>query len=294
MSGFVWAVIGIAFVGVAALLAWLGAKDRRWLFLGIAVFVAIPLLQPVGLPKIKVTPEVKDLYDYIEEFPEDEVVLLTCDYDPGSKPELHPMTYAIVDHLCRRDIRFAVMELWPAGPQMALDALDQIAIKKHGKEPRRDFVHLGFKTGMEVVIQALGNSLRNVFPVDYDGVPVDETPFLKNVLRLEDFELIINISAGTPGTKEWVQQAGSRYDIDIATGCTGVQAPQSYPYYPKQLVGLLGGMAAAAEYEKLIQVEGKATQGMEAQSSSHALIFLFVVFGNIVYFMNRRRAGRNA
>lgn len=294
MGPFAWTVIGVAFVAIAAVLAWLGAKDRRWLFLGIAAFVAIPLLRPVGLPKVKVTPEVRALYDYIEEFPQDKVVLLTCDYDPGSKPELHPMTFAIMDQLCRRDIRFAVMELWPAGPQMALDALDQVAMKKYHKVPRKDFVHLGFKTGMEVVIQALGNSVRNVFPVDYDGVPLDETPFLKNILALKDFGLIINISAGTPGTKEWVQQAGSRYSIPIATGCTGVQAPQSYPYYPKQLKGLLGGMAAAAEYEKLVGVEAKATQGMEAQSSSHALIFLFVLFGNIVYLVERRRARRSA
>jgi len=68
----------------------------------------------------------------------------------------------------------------------------------------------------------------------------------------------------------------------------------SYPYYPKQLVGLLGGMAAAAEYERLVGVEGTATQGMEAQSFSHALIILFVLFGNVAYFWGRRKKGAEA
>jgi hypothetical protein len=204
------------------------------------------------------------------------------------------MNYAIVEHLCRLDLRFAVMELWPAGRDMASEVLEEVARKKYGRKDRIDFVHLGYKTGGELVIQAIGTALRKTYPTDVDGIPLDEVPFLQPVESVKDFALIINISAGTPGTKEWVTQAGSRYHVPVATGCTGVQAPMSYPYYPKQLVGLLGGMAAAAEYEKLVDVLGTATQGMEAQSFAHGLIILFVLFGNIVYFYGRARGGRSS
>jgi hypothetical protein len=284
----------IVFVVVAGVFAWLGAKDRRWLFLGLALYVVVPLLQPVGLPKVKITPEAQALYDFIEALPTDRVVLLTCDYDPGSKPELHPMTFAIVEHLCRRNIPFAVIELWPQGSGMANEVIDEVVEKKYGKQEYRDYVHLGFKSGQEVVIQSLGNSLLKTYPTDIKGVPIGEIPVLSGIESVKDFSLIMNISAGTPGTKEWVQQAGSRYGVPVATGCTGVQAPQSYPYYPRQLVGLLGGMAAAAEYERLVGVPGSATKGMEAQSFTHAVVFLFVVFGNVVYFWQRRRRGGEA
>lgn len=294
-----WIIIGIAFIGLAGVLAWLGAKDRRYLFIGIAVVVIIPLVTKFGLPKIKITPEVRDLYDFIEEMKPDQVVLLTCDYDPGSMPELHPMTFAIMEHLCRRNIKFAVMELWPVGVDMAKEALEEIAhSEKHNKQKRIDYVHLGYKTGAEVVIQSLGVSLKQTYSVDVDGVPVDQIPVLDGIDSVKDFSLIINISAGTPGTKEWVQQAGSRYGVPIATGCTGVQAPQVYPYYPNQLLALLGGMAAAAEYERLVDPDEenpklvKATQGMEAQSFGHALILLFVLFGNIVYFYTKAKGGK--
>lgn len=299
MTPLTWSILAVVFTAFAGVLAWLGSKDRRYLFIGIAMVVIIPLLTKFGLPKVKVTPEVKDLYDFIEELPNDKVVLLTCDYDPGSMPELHPMTFAILEHLCRRDIKFAVMELWPAGIDMAKEALEEIARKDHGKKDRIDFAHLGYKTGAEVVIQSLGVSLKQTYPVDVDGVPIDQIPVLQGIEAVKDFALIINISAGTPGTKEWVQQAGSRYGVPIATGCTGVQAPQIYPYYPNQLLGLLGGMAAAAEYEQLVDPDEKnekllkATQGMEAQSFCHALILLFVVFGNIVYFYGQFK-GRKA
>ena len=178
MSTFAWIVFAVVFTALAGGLAWLGSKDRRWLFVGIAIFVIVPLVHKFGLPKVLVTPEVKDLYDYIEELPEDKVVLLTCDYDPGSMPELHPMTFAIVEHLCRRNIKFAVIELWPAGLDMAKEALAEIARGRHDKQDRKDFVHLGFKTGAEVVIQSLGVSLKQTYPTDVDGVPVDPMMYL--------------------------------------------------------------------------------------------------------------------
>ena len=46
------------------------------------------------------------------------------------------------------------------------------------------------------------------------------------------------------------------------------------------------------EYSIASGVDRTATQGMEAQSFSHALMVLFVIFGNIVYFYNRRRGGK--
>ena len=55
-----------------------------------------------------------------------------------------------------------------------------------------------------------------------------------------------------PGTKEWVQQVQARFHLPMVSGCTAVSAPEYYPYLQSgQLQGLLGGMAGAAEYEKL-------------------------------------------
>jgi hypothetical protein len=54
-----------------------------------------------------------------------------------------------------------------------------------------------------------------------------------------------------------------------------------------QLKGLLGGMAGAAEYEKLRGEKGKATKGMDAQSLAHAFIALCIIAGNIVQWRKR-------
>jgi hypothetical protein len=73
-------------------------------------------------------------------------------------------------------------------------------------------------------------------------------------------------------------------------GTTGVTAPEMYPYYQsKQLLGLLEGLKGAAEYEKLLGYKGSATKGMDAQSTGHWMMVVFIVLGNVLYFARGRQ-----
>ena len=122
--------------------------------------------------------------------------------------------------------------------------------------------------------------------------------FMRLMQEVEDFDdiaLVMEVSAGTPGTREWVQQVQSRFCVTLASGVTAVSAPNFYPYIQSgQLVGLLGGLKGAAEYETLVQAPGDATKGMDAQSIVHALIVFFIILGNVVYFASRGRRGADA
>jgi hypothetical protein len=57
----------------------------------------------------------------------------------------------------------------------------------------------------------------------------------------------------------------------------------------EQLKGILAGMPGAAEYEALIGIRGIATNGMAAQSYGHIVIVLFIILGNLAYFITQRR-----
>ena len=59
---------------------WMVSIDRRIIFVLIALATLLPLLHPFGLP-IKVSPEVRGVYDYIESLPEGSVFLLSLDFD---------------------------------------------------------------------------------------------------------------------------------------------------------------------------------------------------------------------
>jgi hypothetical protein len=53
-------------------------------------------------------------------------------------------------------------------------------------------------------------------------------------------------------------------------------------------------MKGAAEYEKLLQSQGLATAGMDAQSIAHAVIICFILFGNLVMLIAKRKTGRRS
>ena len=72
--------------------------DRRIIFVFIFLSIALPLLLPVNM-EFSVTPPVKSFYDAIESLPPGSKVLVSCDYDPGSMPELFPMNIAAFYHL---------------------------------------------------------------------------------------------------------------------------------------------------------------------------------------------------
>jgi hypothetical protein len=78
----------------------------------------------------------------------------------------------------------------------------------------------------------------------------------------------------------------------MVAGVTAVSAPEYYPYLQShQLLGLLGGMAGAAEYEKARNEKGTATRGMDAQSLAHFFVALCILLGNVVLWSKNRRAG---
>ncbi len=261
--------------------------DRRIIFVLIVIAVAWPLIKPMGLP-IDISPPVQSLYDAVDALPPGTIVMLGGDYSPDTVPELQPMTIAFLRHAFKNDLRVVITCLWPASPPLVEAALSPL-VEEFSKEYGVDYVNLGYMTGGPVTILGMGTSITNTFPRDYYGTPVGDIPLMNEVSNLADIALVMEVSAGTPGTREWVQQAVSRFSVTLGAGTTAVGAPNFYPYISSgQLVGLLGGLKGAAEYETLVGAPADATKGMDAQSIVHALIVVFILFGNIVYFVSRR------
>jgi hypothetical protein len=258
--------------------------DRRIIFIFVGVALVLPLFFPLNI-KFSVTAPVKSFYDAIESLPPGSKVLLSADYDPGSMPELWPMHLAALRQMCRKNIKIISTQLWATGSPLAERAFNMVAVDEYHKKYGVDFVNLGFKEGREVVMVSMGNSIPQTFPTDYHGNKTTDLPIMQGVTNFSDLAMIVNISGGLPGTKEWILQVVSRFHIKLASGCTAVSAPEFYPYLQSgQLVGLLGGMKGAAEYEQMVGVTGLGKRGMDSQSVAHLVILFFIVVGNIAYF----------
>lgn len=282
----------------------LRALDRRWIFLVMFWAVAVPI-DYVGVTG-HTFPEIPSAlaqatFDEIDRLHAGDPVLIAFDYDPGSEGELGPMATAFVKQAAEKKLKMYFIALWPLGPQLADAVIDRI-IKADFPNMvyGRDYVNLGFKSGNEAVIKTIVTNLRELFPTDTHGTDVRDIPMMRGIDNIQQMKLIINISAGYPGTKEWVQYAVTPYpQIRLVAGNTGVQAVTMYPYVPRQLPGLLGAIKGAAEYEKLVvdRYGGphpdpkylEALRRMAPQLVGHLFVILLIVLANVLYFADKRR-----
>jgi hypothetical protein len=263
--------------------------DRRIIFLAVAVAVTLPLFLPLGLD-VEVSAPVQQLYDVIEDLPERSVVLISIDYDPSGAPELQPATTSIMRHCFRRNLRVMVLGLWAPGVPLGMQALDQVGVEEYGREYGADFVNFGYRPGGAVTLVNLGRDIHDVCRQDVYGTPVEDLPMMQDVRDAGDIGLVVTMSMGIPGSDQWIWYYHARYRGLLATAQTAIGAPRYYQYLQTgQLVGLIGGMRGSAEYERLVEEQGMATVGMDSQSVAHLLIVGFVVFGNVILWLEKRR-----
>ena len=287
---------------MSAFLDRVGRVDRRWIYLAIALAVIIPLIARLSFPVIT-TPIVQNIFDKIDSLPEGSRVILSADFGPSTVPENMPMLQAVLRHALKKKLKVYLLTLWATGiPQ--LDTVEQDVLTRDfpDRVPGQDWVNLGYKAGNQGVINSAFSDFPGTFPVDSKGHDVRTLPIMEGVKRIADFNLIVCIGSGFPGTKEWIQFGGDPAHVPVACGVTAVEAPLLYPYYPRQLLGLMGGLQGAAEYEAALvkgypEFESRsqtAIRRMGPQTVAHLVIIAFIVLGNVAFFtggeFKRRRA----
>ena len=276
----------------------LGSLDRRIIFLLVGLSVLLPLLKPdwFSLP-IRPKQHSQIVFNEINKLESGNRVLLSFEYGPSTMPEIHPMSIALLNHLFVKDIKVYAVALWPDGDFMSTDAFAEVA-DDYGKKYGIDYVNLGFKIGGEAVIKNIASDILSLYPTDIKGKSIENIPMMKEVNNVEDFDFVFSLSAGYPGSKEWVQYATDPKGIPMSTGCTSIQVTDIVPYVENgQIRGILAGMPGAAEYEELVKTElksrgfviksGEATSMMSAQSMAHVVIVIFIILGNITYYLTR-------
>lgn len=278
--------------------------DRRWIFLFLIIVCVVAFKADFRVP-IVTEKETEDIYTFIDTLPENSIVLVAIDYDPNNLAELHPMTYAIVEHCWRHKVKVIFTSLSQNGPGMADQAIrdisDSLLIDKEyngvmypGREIVNgvDYTFLGYKPYFALVILGMGQNFRIPFPNDYYGTPLDSLPMMQGVNNYDQVACVVDISGGNI-TDFWISYGQGRYNFPLALGLTGVMTAQYYPYLGSgQVFGIMGGLLGAAQYEELADNPGRAKEGMKVQLWSHIVIILFIIMGNVGYFASRRRLKR--
>lgn len=260
--------------------------DRRYIYLFIALAAVVPLIFPLGLP-IGVTQEAKDLFNKVESLKEGSVVILTFDYYPSTLPETEPMSYAALRHMFRKKLKVITLTTVPLGSLSVMESVVKNVAREYNKVYGEDYVNLGYKYGYQAVMLGMGRNIKDIFPYDNYDNPLDSLPLMQKVKNYDDVDFLFAVSDNAT-VEYWVSIVNAQFGLSMGAGVTAVMAPRCYSFLQtKQMVGLLGGMKGAAEYESLSKNYGWATVGMGPQSIIHFLIIFFILAGNIGYFATK-------
>ena len=260
--------------------------DRRRIYLAIGVAEIIPAIRGFKVP-VSPSPEVKKVYDFVENLKEGEYLFLAMDYDPTSLAELSPMAEAILKHAFSRNEKVIIVTLAQFGPGMVEEITSRLA-QQYNKVRGVDYAFLGYRPYPAITILAMGVDFRSPFPVDYYGTPLDSLPVMKGIKNFYNVKGVIDITAGNTADM-WLTDGNGRYGVQLAIGITGVMASNYYQYLQSgQLFGIIPGIKGAAEYESLIKKPGEGMTQAAYQVVAHTVIILFIILSNIAYFATRK------
>lgn len=275
--------------------------DRRVVFAFVGITVALAVLFQLKFGEVA-TPIVKSLFEKIETLPAGSKIVISYDFDPAMAPEVLPMANSFTRHALAKGHRIYFFSIWATGQSLLQVTLNEIVMKEFpDKVYGLDYCNMGYKAGNEGVLNVIITDIRKMYPGDVNGTSLDSLPMMNDVHSLKDMDLLISIGGGKPGVKEWVLFAGDRGNIPTGGGAAAVSTPLLYPYYPKQLVGLLGGTKGAAEYEaelikrypRFANIPTPALNMMGPQTMAHVVIIAFILIGNVSYFRSRRKKAQN-
>jgi len=250
----------------------------------------------------------------------DKAVLLNFTHDASTMPELYPMDIALLRHCFERQIKVFTLTFSPTAAPIIDMAINTVKEEFPDVQSGRDYVNFGYKVySLELpIILGMGEDIAEAIDIDAEGRKISSLEIMRNIKNYNNMNLVVELSGSTAGTI-WIAYARSRFGVNVAAGVTAVMAADEYPYLQTgQLIGLLAGLKGAAEYEKLVDVFAKekkefskdflknkeqininiadssipykfkqARIGMNAQSIAHILIIVFILIGNIGYFVQK-------
>lgn len=287
--------------------------DRRWVYLCVALSVILPMIFKFELP-IFPGKSVQGIYDKIESLEPGSRVFLSFDFDPAAEPELGPGCIAIFLHMFRRNIKPVIGSNWPVGSEIAEQCINTAReihkqtydeyekagklVKNCVRDPKSgtDYVNLGYKPGGIIHVKNLCTDFMGPYPQDREGTPTDNMPIFKSKtgsrFSMNDIDLIISYTAGTNGIEAFISNE-IFHKRPMAAGCTSVNIPRFTTYLQTgQLVGMIGGLPGAAEYEKLVDLKGEGRAGMAPQSIAHLIIMIFIILGNLAFIAENRKMSK--
>ncbi len=264
----------------------LGKIDRRLVYIGLFLFTLAPLVGRWALP-LNTTEPTKMLKKAFDGLPQDKVVLIASDWDAGTQAESRPQLTAVVRYLLRKKLKFILFSVTtPTSPQLGQTVVER-AIEAEGMKDTWQYgthwANMGYRIANAPWLRNFARSIQDAMKNDWKGVPLAKLDVTRGVDKFGpegQVSMLVDVT-GSSSIDNWYAYL-SPSKVTIGLACTGVMAPEQYPFLDSgQLSGLLTGMKGAAEFEQLTEQKGFALAAMAGQSFAHLYIFIMLVLGNL-------------
>jgi hypothetical protein len=271
--------------------------DRRIMYGLLCLIIVLSLIKPVNQPLVP-TKAVKGVYNAVEKIPRDKIAIISIVYSSSTMAENGPQTEAVMRHLFRRGVKFAVLPWDQQGAKLSLDIANRVS-KDMGKKYGVDWCDWGYRPAyLYQILPALAKDIPGTIGKDYKGTDVRKLPMMRGITRIDkdfaksDVGFVIDITPSST-LEPWIQLIKGVYGTPLAYAPTLVMVPEAFnPLDAHQIVGMLPGLPGAGQYERMLNYRGFGQVGAAALSGAHLLIVVLIIIGNIGLVASRRRGSR--
>ncbi len=191
-------------------------------------------------------------------------VLVAVDYQPGLSGEMDAIATTLLDHFMLRGAYLTLVSTTASGPIQAEHVLS-LANQEFGHSylGASEYTNLGYIPGGPTGLISFAANPRAMmaYALD-DGRPAWQDSPLGNVQNLSDFALVTVLTENPETARAWIEQVQPALgDTPLIMAISAQAEPMVRPYYeafPKQVQGMVVGLAGSAAYESLMGHPGLA------------------------------------
>ena len=264
--------------------------DRRALYFMLMLAVTTPFFLYISLP-VNISPQTKALYDKVDSLPSDSFVLFGLDWSASTRGENGAQTEALMRHFMKRRVRFALLAFGDPQAETLGQAMAERLQKEYSYVEGKDWTNFGYhpSAAQENTLKAMVQDVVQTMKNDNRKHPLGTLEVMHGIKTARDFSLIIDV---TPSNTylPYIQFLQGPAQVPMGSALTSVMAPEMFNYIDsKQVVGMMGGLQGAIEYEQLLHIPGKATRAGLSSSFAHLLIMGLIIVGNIALLLEKRQ-----
>jgi hypothetical protein len=255
------------------------------------VWAAFSNSQTVPLPALP--QEVFDTTSVVNALPDNPLVLLAVDYEPGLSGEMQAASAAFIDQLMLKGAYLAMVSTSTNGPALAEGLIHNIANRSdHVYEDINQYANLGYIPGGAAGLASFAQAPRKTTPYALDSQSTyvwGQAP-MQAATQLSDFDLVAVVTDNADKARSWIEQVQPSLETTPLIMVVSAQAePMVRPYYystQSQVQGMVVGLAGSSAYENaypdLLSGAGPGRRYWDAFSYSILVAAVLVAVGVII------------